>query len=59
MALDLRDREYELLARFVSALERVAESYEVQVINQAKIVDQTVKTMQMATELDPIQGPTY
>ena len=52
---DSRDRE--LLERFVSALERIAEAYETQVVNQSKVIDQTLKTMKMATEFPSDQQP--
>ena len=43
--------------RFVTALERIAETYETQVINQSKVIDQTLRTMKMATDFGSDQKP--
>ena len=53
-----RTARWKILDRFVSAFERIADAFETSVINQNKIVEQTVKTMKMATDLDPTQGPS-
>lgn len=49
----LEKEEREIIERLVSAFERIAEAYEVQVISQTKMVEQTLAIMRSATNIDP------
>lgn len=50
----LGHKELELLERFILALERIAESYETSVCNQAKMIDKTTAMVEATTaQLDP------
>jgi hypothetical protein len=50
MMSDLSENERALLERLVAALERITEAYETSVINQSRMVEKTLRTLDLASE---------